>query len=111
MGAPMMTGKRRCLAAVLMLASCAGCAHWGKKSTVAMSEPGLGDPAEGEVVVAGTKHGGWVDRHPLFSKPRDVYQNTNHHPVTKVAAATVVGVPVGVACELGQIVKGAPPTH
>jgi hypothetical protein len=47
-----------------------------------------------------------VDRHPLLYKPRDVYHTTAHHGVVKVMAATFVGVPAGVVCEVGQVING-----
>ncbi|WP_435009626.1 hypothetical protein P12x_000883 [Tundrisphaera lichenicola] len=52
----------------------------------------------------------FVDRHPLFSKPRQYYENTGTNKVTKTAAAAVLGVPAGIYGELKQIVVGAPPT-
>jgi hypothetical protein len=50
----------------------------------------------------------WVDRHPMFSKPRDYYNNTNSNSVVKGAAATVVGVPAGLMGEMKQVVVGRP---
>jgi hypothetical protein len=50
----------------------------------------------------------WVDRHPLFSKPRDYYDNSGTNKVVKTAAAAVIGVPAGIFGELKQIVVGAP---
>jgi hypothetical protein len=61
--------------------------------------------------VAPARNVTWVDRHPLFSKPRDIYEKTNNNsPVVKTAAATVIGIPSGILGELRQIVVGAPAT-
>jgi hypothetical protein len=51
----------------------------------------------------------FVDRHPLFYKPRDYYESTNSNKAAKTAAAAVIGVPAGIYGELKQIVVGAPP--
>ena len=55
----------------------------------------------------------WVDRHPLFSKPRDYYETSGDNKVVKAAAATVIGIPAGIFGELRQIVVGAstPPLY
>jgi hypothetical protein len=50
-----------------------------------------------------------VDRHPLFSKPRDYWESSGDNKIVKAAAATFVGVPVGVFGEVKQIIVGAPP--
>ena len=50
-----------------------------------------------------------VDRHPLFSKPRDYWETSGDNKVVKAAAATFVGVPVGIYGEFKQIIVGAPP--
>ena len=49
---------------------------------------------------------GFVDRHPLFSSPRNYYRDSSRNPVMKVLAGTFVGVPVGVWREGKQIVYG-----
>ena len=46
----------------------------------------------------------WVDRHPLFSKPRDYWDTSGDNKVVKAAAATFVGVPVGMYGEVKQII-------
>ena len=51
----------------------------------------------------------WVDRHPLFIKPREYYDNSGSNRVVKAAAATVIGVPAGIIGEIKQIVVGTPP--
>jgi hypothetical protein len=107
-----MRGRIACtLLGLLILGMNGGCALRKQKGFATM-EPAFNGSAVGDGTVvdgAGAQPVTWVDRHPLLYKPRDVYNNTNHHKVTKVAAATVVGVPMGVVCELGQIVKGCPP--
>lgn len=50
----------------------------------------------------------WVDQHPMFSKPRDLYDTTNGNAVVKTGAAVLVGVPVGVVGELRQVFTGNP---
>ena len=52
---------------------------------------------------------GWVERHPLFSKPRDYWETSGDNKIVKAAAATFVGVPVGLYGEVKQIIVGAPP--
>ena len=49
---------------------------------------------------------GFVDRHPLFSSPRNYYRDSGDNPVVKVLAGTFVGVPVGVVQEAWQIGYG-----
>jgi hypothetical protein len=51
-----------------------------------------------------------VDRHPLLSKPREVYNNAGNNKIVKVAGATIVGVPMGIAGEIRQIIVGTPST-
>jgi hypothetical protein len=106
-----MRHRKVCLlASAIALSICSGCAHFQKKRMVAMEPPLAGGTVVGDPVIdGGARPVTFVDRHPLLSKPRDVYHNTNHHKVVRVAAATVVGVPVGVVCETGQIIKGCPP--
>jgi hypothetical protein len=50
----------------------------------------------------------WVDRHPLFTKPREYYDSSGSNKVVKTAAATVIGIPAGIFGELKQIVVGTP---
>ncbi len=51
----------------------------------------------------------FVDRHPLFSKPRQYWETSGDNKIVKAAAATFIGVPVGFAGEVKQIFVGAPP--
>lgn len=93
-----------------------GCSGGPSKRTLASTEPGLstvpGDP--GVTIVDRAKpvpnSETFVDRHPLFSKPRDYYENTSSNKVAKTAAAAVIGVPAGIYGELKQIVVGVPVT-
>jgi hypothetical protein len=95
----------------LVVGAGGGCQSNGQRR-VAASEPGLSGSVEGGSTVAAapvpSSSMAWVDRHPLFSKPRDMYDTTNSNKVVKTAAAAVVGVPVGFIGELRQIVVGNP---
>jgi hypothetical protein len=90
-------------------ATAAGC-HGPPARKTAAAEPGLNDP--GTTVVEATPPAGsslsWVDRHPLFSKPRDYYESSGNNTIVKTAAATVIGIPAGIIGEIRQIVVGAP---
>ena len=83
----------------------------GPQSKMASTEPAL-DQGTGTTIVqaepAKTQVTA-VDRHPLLAAPRDFYNNTNSNPVVKTAAATFVGVPVGLFGEAKQIFVGVPP--
>ena len=95
--------------ALLALTLAGGCQGMGPRR-VASAEPGLGGGLDSGTSVAATPAPSvsWVDRHPLFSKPRDMYESTNCNRVVKTAAAAVVGVPVGFFNEIKQIVVGKP---
>lgn len=103
------TTARACAWAGILVAlgATAGCQGAGPKR-VAAAEPGLGDP--GATVVEAAPPAGtqltWVDRHPLFSKPRDLYESSGNNAVVKAAAATVIGIPAGIVGEIKQIVVG-----
>jgi hypothetical protein len=93
-------------------AGASGCQSSGTGARrITSTEPGLN--ARGETIVEGTPPAGtavtWVDRHPLFSKPRQYYDNSaSSNKVARVVSATVIGVPVGLFGELKQIVVGTP---
>lgn len=98
----------------LALSCLAGCQSGlaPKRSVpITRSEPSLAMPGDPEIAAAAParRPSGIVDRHPLFSKPRDVYENAGTNKVVKVAGATIVGIPMGVIGELRQIVVGRPP--
>ncbi len=94
-----------------------GCRSGGSTTRTSVSpEPGLAGPVGGsDVVVDGStatppaKTVSVVDRHPLFSKPREYWDTSGDNKIVKAAAATFVGVPVGFYGEMKQIIVGAPP--
>jgi hypothetical protein len=105
-----MRGPIWVAASLLVIAP--GCQSGPSGRTVAAAEPPLVSPAEpnGTVVHAPPpKTVTWADRHPLFTKPREYYDNSGNNKVVKAAAATVIGIPAGIVGELKQIVVGAPP--
>lgn len=95
------------------LAGCQGGLAPKRSVPIARSEPSLAMPGDPEPDIAAAaparRPTGIVDRHPLFSKPRDVYENAGNNKIVKVAGATIVGIPMGVFGELRQIVVGRPP--
>jgi hypothetical protein len=89
-----------------------GCHGGQKRPLFASAEPALDPSLTDGPVIAATPPPSvtWVDRHPLFSKPRDVYEGTaSNNKLVKGAAATVVGVPVGLVGEFRQIIVGRDP--
>jgi hypothetical protein len=108
--------RHRWLAAILFLAlmtTLGGCQSSGSRRTAKAPEPSLsgaldsGAPIVAEPAPATTVT--YVDRHPLFSKPRDYWESAGDNKIRKAAAATFVGVPVGLYGEMKQIVVGVPP--
>ena len=90
----------------------AGCQGTSSRRSTSAPEPGLSgttDPNGAVAEAPAPKTISYVDRHPLFSKPRDYYESSGDNKIVKTAAATFVGVPVGIYRELKQIVVGAPP--
>ena len=113
-----MRGYRGLAFALLLIVVgiCAGCQGVGRPRTVVTPEPSLSGAVEGDTTVADGTHTVTpaktytvVDRHPLFSKPRDYWETSGDNKVVKAAAATFVGVPVGIYGEFKQIIVGAPP--
>lgn len=107
--------RRRWIALVVVVAATGlvGCRGTNSRNSLASNEPALdpalgGDPGTMIVQTAPKSEMTWVDRHPMFSKPRDYYQKSGNNVVTKSAAATFVGVPAGVMGEMKQIVVGRP---
>ncbi len=93
-----------------------GCKTPSTSRTIVEPEPGVASAAgsNGAIVNGGppatpVKTVSVVDRHPLFSKPRDYWETSGDNKIVKAAAATFVGVPVGVFGEVKQIIVGAPP--
>jgi hypothetical protein len=108
--------EHRWLAAVVLsafAATFAGCQGSGSRRSATAPEPGLSGALDsGAPIVtepAPAKTVTYVDRHPLFSKPRDYWESAGDNKIKKAAAATFVGVPVGLYGEMKQIVVGAPP--
>lgn len=106
--------------AAITVATFTGCQGGPSRRTLASAEPALSPPqepgttiAEGPTAIASApasaRNPTFVDRHPLFSRPREYYESAGSNKVVKTAAAVVVGVPAGIFGELRQIVVGAPP--
>jgi hypothetical protein len=94
-----------------------GCQSAGPRKPIVSTEPGLASQvdsdstvvaADGTRTVTPARTVTWVDRHPLFSKPRDYWDTSGDNKVVKAAAATFVGVPVGMYSEVKQIIVGTP---
>jgi hypothetical protein len=93
----------------------AGCQSAGAPRTVVSPAPSISSRVDGDTTVvdgsqqlAPPRNLTWVDRHPLFSKPRDYWDTSGDNKVVKAAAATFVGVPAGLYGEVKQIIVGAP---
>jgi hypothetical protein len=108
-------GMIRLILGGLCVTGLAGCQTGLTPRRTTPAEPGLsmtGEPKSG--LVAETPQPrvvGVVERHPLLSKPRELYEKSGNNTVVKVGAATIVGVPLGIYGELKQIVVGSPPTE
>jgi hypothetical protein len=111
-----MRGLHWTVFGLLVALMMSGCSGGPSKRTLASSEPGLSAvPGDSGVAIVDRAKPvpsttTFVDRHPLFSKPREYYESTGTNKVTKTAAAAVLGVPAGIFGEFKQIVVGAPPT-
>jgi hypothetical protein len=97
----------------LMALAATGCSGGPSKRTLASSEPAL-VPSDPDVAIVDRAKPvptevSVVDRHPLLSKPKQYYDDTNSNKVAKTAAAAFIGVPAGIYGELKQIVVGVPP--
>ncbi len=104
------------ICALILVAGLApGCKSSGttRTASVVSPEPALADGsgANSEKTIEATpaRTVTFVDRHPLFSKPRQYWDSSGENKVVKAAAATFIGVPVGFAGEVKQIFVGAPP--
>jgi hypothetical protein len=104
-----MCGRR--LSAVALLALAAGCHSSPSPRPIASAEPSLvpNEPGSTVVQTQPPRDVTWADRHPLFTKPREYYDNSGNNKVVKAAAATVIGVPAGIFSEIKQMVVGVPP--
>ena len=97
------------LVVAITMAGCTGQVHAGRAPPPSPALSGTTDP-DGTVAEApAPKTVSYVDRHPLLSKPRDYYESSGDNKIVKTAAATFVGVPVGIYSEIKQIVVGTPP--
>jgi len=102
-----------CLLSASLVLSMAGCHAAGAPRRVVATEPGLvGLDAEDMALLDAppARELTYVDRHPLFAKPREYWEGAGDNKFVKAAAATFVGVPVGIIGEVRQIVIGVPPT-
>jgi hypothetical protein len=100
------------VASAATLPALAGCQS-GAPRRVASREPALNAPVDqGATVVEAPPRPAqtisFVDRHPLFSKPRQMYESSSGSKVVKTAAATMIGIPAGFVGEIKQIVTGTP---
>jgi hypothetical protein len=93
-----------------------GCQSPSTARTVVSPAPAVSSAAGPDGVIADkdpavtpAKNVSVVDRHPLFSKPRDYWESSGDNKIVKAAAATFVGVPAGVFGEVKQIFVGVPP--
>jgi hypothetical protein len=96
----------------MVAATSVGCQGTGSKRTAATPEPSLSGALDPGGTLAETRPAKtitYVDRHPLLSKPREYWDSSGDNKIVKAAAATLVGVPVGLYGEVKQIVVGAPP--
>jgi hypothetical protein len=105
---------RKALLLSAVILTVAGCHGRGARRSSA-PEPALSGALEdgqaGPIVdSAPAKTVTYADRHPALSKPREYWENSGDNKVVKAAAATFIGVPVGLYGEMKQIVVGAPPT-
>jgi hypothetical protein len=112
-----MRGYRQPAIAVLVVLCgvVSGCQSAPQRRTVVTPEPSISGAvdrdaavADGSVTSTPDRTVSWVDRHPIFSKPRDYWESSGENKVVKAAAATFVGVPVGFYGEVKQIIVGAP---
>jgi len=95
----------------VLILTVAGCQGSGSRRASA-PEPSLSGAIDPGGTVAGAtppKTVTYVDRHPLFSKPRDYWENSGDNKLVKAGAATFIGVPSGLYYEIKQIVVGTPP--
>ena len=92
--------KLALLAGLVVGAGCNSCGQYRG------AEYGPAPVADAQGGMVPSEEKSFVERHPLLSAPRHYYRDSSDYFVVKVLAATVVGVPVGVARESWQIVYG-----
>lgn len=101
-----------CLLSVLLAFSVVGCRSASARRSIA-AEPGLSGLDADDMAALETpqvREMTFVDRHPLFAKPRAYWEDSGDNKIVKAAAATFVGVPAGIVGEVRQIVVGSPAT-
>ena len=108
-----MRGDRRlkALGLSVLILTVAGCQGSGTKRASA-PEPALSGALDSGGTVAETppaKTVTYVDRHPIFAKPRQYWDGAGDNKIVKAGAATFIGVPSGIYNEMKQIVVGTPP--
>ncbi|WP_337173783.1 hypothetical protein [Paludisphaera sp.] len=101
--------------AILTLATLAlaasGCHGAGRRRASVVEDPAIaGLDAEDKAFLAAPADRGVtvVDRHPILYTPREYWDNAGDNRLVKAAAATFVGVPVGIVGEVRQIIVGRP---
>ena len=100
--------------ATVVLAAVPGCQSWGSRRGTVTDTPAIsGLDAEGKAYLGAPSErmASVVDRHPLFYKPRDYWENSSNNRIVKAAAATFVGVPAGIVGEVRQLFVGRPATY
>lgn len=99
--------KLAALAALVLVTGChCGSSYRDCGYGSAYRDADYGVAPETQLAGAPTQEKSFVDRHPLFSSPRNYYRDSGDNVVVKVLAGTVIGVPVGVAQEAWQIGYG-----
>jgi hypothetical protein len=104
----MLVKKLAVLATILFAAGCHGGSTYSDTSYgSAYRDADYGLPPDAQLASGvPPQEKGFVDRHPLFSAPRNYYRDSGDNVVVKVLAGTLVGVPVGIAQEAWQIGYG-----
>jgi hypothetical protein len=92
-----------------ILSVVSGCQSSGSRRAPEPSLSGALDSKSSIAETAPSRTVTYVDRHPLFSKPRDYWESSGDNKIVKAGAATFIGVPVGLYGEIKQIVVGTPP--
>ncbi len=102
-----------------LLVAVIGC-QGARGRRITKTEPALSSSINDDVIIgespsaaaspgpAPARTAGYVDRHPILSKPREYWDSSGENKVVKAAAATFIGVPAGVLGEMRQIVVGTP---
>ncbi len=96
----------RKLSASLVLLVLVGCRSGGYRESAYYQDSDYGLMPDAQAGVPPSEEKSFVDRHPLFSAPRNYYRDSGDNRVVKVLAGTFIGVPVGVAQEIWQIGYG-----